>query len=223
VPVAAVQHAVRRQFRRWGRPHALRVDNGVPWGNWNDLPTPFALWLIGLGVRVHWNDPGCPEQNPKVERSQGTGKRWGEPRACASLPQLQANLDEADRTQREEYPLPRARLSRLALFPGLRHSGRPYAAAWEARAWSLEAVEAELAEYVAVRRVSAGGQVQVYDAARYVGRQYAGRYVLVQYDPDRHEWLIADEAGRELRRHPAPEIARERLLKPTFRKKRRSR
>src|SRR5947208_740960 len=122
VPVAAVRQAIRAQFGRWGRPAAVRVDNGTPWGNWNDLPTPLALWLVGLGVRVHWNDPGCPQQNPKVERSQGTGKRWAEPGRCGGVAELQANLDEADRIQREEYPTP-AGPSRWALFAGLRHSG----------------------------------------------------------------------------------------------------
>lgn len=221
VPVAEVQHALRQQFRRWGRPLCLRVDNGVPWGNWNDLPTPFALWLIGLGMRVHWIDPGCPQQNPKIERSQGTGKRWSEPQRCVSVPQLQANLDEADRIQREEYPTSPARRSRMALFPELRHSGRPYTAVWEARAWSLAAVEEQLAEYVAVRKVSAAGQIRIYDEPRYVGRQYGGTYVLVQYDPQRHEWLIADEAGREMRRQPAPEITRKKLVRLTRRTKRR--
>lgn len=56
---------------------------------------------------------------------------------------------------------------------------------------------------------------------RYVGRQYGGTYVLVQYDPQRHEWLIADKAGRELRRQPAPEITREKFVKLTRRTNRR--
>lgn len=197
----------------------MRVDNGTPWGNWNDLPTPLALWLVGLGVDVHWNDPACPQQNPKVERSQGTGKRWAEPGRCQSVAQLQANLDEADRIQRQEYPTP-AGPSRQALFPALAHSGRRWTAAWEARAWSLVAVEAHLAEYVAVRRVSRSGHVTVYDHGRYVGVQHGGEHVLVQYDPDRHEWLIADRAGRELRRQPAPEITVQEIMTLSFRKPR---
>jgi hypothetical protein len=47
-----VQAELRRQFRRWGLPNALRVDNGNPWGDWSDLPTALALWLIGLGLDV---------------------------------------------------------------------------------------------------------------------------------------------------------------------------
>jgi hypothetical protein len=195
------------------------VDNGVPWGNWNDLPTAFALWVVGLGVCWHWNDPRCPQQNPKVERSQGTGKRWAEPGTCRTAAELQARLDEADRLQREAYVTP-AGASRLELFPQLRHSGRTYTPAWEARAWSLCRVEDHLAEYVGVRRVGSGGSVAVYDRVRYVGRQYAGRHVQVQYDPQAHGWVISDAQGRELRRHEAPEISREPIVQMAFGKTR---
>lgn len=212
MPVATVQQALRRQFRRWGLPEWLRVDNGVPWGSFNDLPTHFALWVLGLGVRWHWNAPRSPQQNPKIERSQGTGKRWAEPGCCRSVAELQQRLDEADSLQREAYPTP-AGGSRLELFPQLRHSGRPYTRGWEDRTWDLRRVEEHLAEYVAVRRVSSGGSVGVYDQARYVGRQYAGQYVQVQYDPDAHGWIIADEQGRELRRYATPEISRDTLVK----------
>lgn len=209
-----MQRALRRQFCRWGLPGWLRVDNGVPWGSFNDLPTLFALWVVGLGVRWHFNDPRCPQQNPKVERSQGTAKRWAEPGSCRTAAELQARLDEADRLQREEYPTP-AGGSRLGLFPGLRHSGRRYSRAWEERAWGLGLAEDHLADYVAVRRVGSGGSVGVYDRARYVGRQYAGRLVQVQYDPQAHGWLISDYRGRELRRHEAPEISREQIARLT--------
>jgi hypothetical protein len=145
VPLPAVQQALRPHFRRGGLPDCLRVDNGAPWGNRNDLPTVFALWVVGLGVCWHWNDPYRPQQNPKVERSQGTAKRWAEPGTCRSAAELQARLDEADRLQREEYAV-RGGGSRLELFPELRHGGRPYAAAWERRGWSLRRAQEHLAE-----------------------------------------------------------------------------
>ena len=77
-----------------------------------------------------------------------------------------------------------------------------------------------LAEFVAIRKVAATGHVSVYDHGRYVGKQYAGQYVQVQYDPDAHEWLISDAEGREIRRHSAPEISRTEINKLTFRKPR---
>jgi len=219
VPVTTVADALRQQFARWGLPQCLRVDNGVPWGNWNDLPTAFALWVVGLGVRWHWNAPCCPQQNPKIERAQGTGKRWAEPGQCPSVTALQANLTEADRIQREVYRTA-AGVSRWELFPELEHSGRPYTQATEEQHWSLAVVEEHLSEYVAVRQVSASGHVSVYDHGRYVGKQYAGESLQVQYDPQAHGWLLSDRVGRELRRHSAPEITKEHIVKLNFRKPR---
>ena len=205
---------------RWGLPTWLRVDNGVPWGNWNDLPTAFALWAIGVGIRWHWNDPCCPTQNPKVERSQGTGQRWGDAKSCSSVAELQANLDDADFFHREKQRVPKLKKTRWELFPTLQHSGRKYTSAWEERHWNLAWVEDHLSEYVAVRRVCASGHVSVYDHGRYVGKQYEGQNVQVQYDPDVHAWIIRDEQGREIRCVEAPEINRTEIHKMSFRKPR---
>src|ERR671934_175688 len=76
LPRRTVQPLLRQAFGRWGLPGGLRVDNGKPWGSWSDLPTALALWLLGLGIELHWNPPRQPQRNGVVERSQGTGKRW---------------------------------------------------------------------------------------------------------------------------------------------------
>ena len=62
------------------------------------------MWLLGLGIDLHWNDPHTPQQNGVVERSQGTGKRWAEPGQCANVEELRQHLQEMDTIQREEYP-----------------------------------------------------------------------------------------------------------------------
>lgn len=124
VPEADVQWRLRAAFERRGLPRQLRVDNGKPWGSRSDLPPVLALWLIGLGVAVNWNDPCCPQQNGVVERSQGTAKRWAEPHACRDPAELQVRLDADDLLQRERYPVAGGR-SRRELFPELAHSGRP--------------------------------------------------------------------------------------------------
>lgn len=211
---------MRQQFTRWGRPEWLRVDNGVPWGNWNDLPTAFALWAIGVGIHWHWNDPCCPTQNPKVERAQGTGQRWGDAKSCRSVAELQANLDDADGYHREKQRVTKVKKTRLELFPELQDSDRPYTLAWENGHWDLALVEDHLSEYVVPRRVCASGHVSVYDHGRFVGKQYAGEYVKVQYDPDAHLWIIRDSQEREIRCVEAPEINRAEIDKMSFRKPR---
>ncbi|MGA7203072.1 MAG: hypothetical protein WBX27_00415 [Specibacter sp.] len=203
---------MRHLFRRWGRPGALRVDNGTPWGNWNDLPVALALWLVGLGVPVYWNDPGCPQQNAKVERSQGTGKRWAEPARCPDPETLQQQLDEADCIQRECYPAV-GPLSRLAAFADLRHSGREYSRGWEERHWSLGEVTGYLQEFVVPRKVRVNGSVSVYEQDYRVGASYRGQIVLVQFDAGDRTWVICDAEGRQLRRHKSRAINRERVVK----------
>lgn len=210
-----MQTQLRRQFRRWGVPKALRVDNGNPWGNWSDLPTVLTLWLLGLGVRVLWNDPGRPEQNAKIERSQGTGKRWAEPRQCRDVSELQARLDEVDQIQRECYPAVN-KLSRLAAFPQLHHSGKHYSRRWEKATWSLEPVTQHLAEYV-VARVVSSGRVTLYDQRYYVSRTYDKQTLYVHFDPDGRLWVIKDARGTELRSHPARGITGAQIVKLNMR------
>jgi hypothetical protein len=192
-------------FARWGLPACVRVDNGKPWGSWSDLPPALALWLIGLGIEVIWNDPRRPQQNGVVERSQGTAKRWAEPHACRALDELQSRLNEDDCLQRERSPQVKGQ-GRWQLFPGLAHSGRRYAEADEGRTWDLGRVPEHLAGYVVSRRVDRQGKVSVYNRHLYVGSRHGGKQVCVQFDPEQRQWLISDSAGRQLRTLPAPEI-----------------
>jgi hypothetical protein len=189
----------------------VRVDNGAPWGATGGLPTALALWLIGLGVDVAWNDPRRPQQNGVVERSQGTAKRWAEPHTCGSAAELQARLGRLDEVQRAAYPAAGG-VSRLAAHPGLAHSGRPYAPAAEAAAWDHARVLAHLAGVAVERRVGADGKVSVYDRPRYVGTRAAGRAVYLTVDPESAEWVASDAGGRTVRRLPADELSRDRIL-----------
>ena len=200
-----MQRHLRAAFSRWGLPDCLRVDNGKPWGSWSDLPPALALWLLGLGIDMRWNDPCCPQQNGVVERSQGTGKRWAEPSRCRTIAELQRRLDEDDRLQRERYPV-RGKRSRWELFPGLTQTARPYVEADESRLWQLQRVRDHLAEYVVARQVDSQGKVSIYNRNLYVGVVHAGKPVSVQFDPEEDHWLISDRDGRQLRSKPAVEI-----------------
>jgi transposase InsO family protein len=208
--VADVRQQLRRAFARWGRPATIRVDNGGPWGSAGDWPPDLALWLIGLGITVHWNDPYRPQQNGIVERSQGTGRRWAEPGQCATVAELQRRLHQADVIQREAYPSIDGQ-SRAAAFPGLRHSGRPYQPAWERRHWDHRRVLEHLAGYVVPRRVDKNGDVSLYHRPHYVGSMHRGKALYVMVDPQRVEWVFVDRDGRQLRSQPADELHARRI------------
>ena len=211
IPAVAVREQLRLALTGWGLPTRFRVDNGAPWGSWGDFPTALALWVIGLGVGMHWNRPRTPEQNGVVERSQGTSNRWCEPWTCATPQELQARLERMDRLYRDTYPY-RERKSRMEFYPRLAHSGRSYDPAQELVLWQWSRVAEHLSTYVVARRVDQSGLVSLYDKGHYVGKMDQGKDVLVMYDPDLNEWVISDRVGRQLRRRPADQLTRERVM-----------
>jgi hypothetical protein len=201
VPVGLVQAQLRACFECWGMPARLKVDNGSPWGSWSDLPTFLALWLIGLGIEMHWNPPRRPQSNGVVERSHGTAQRWADLASCRSVEELQQRLDREDIVQREEYPY-LAGQSRLQAYPELAHSGRPYESERESEVWSWQRVMEHLGGYVMTRQVDASGKFGLYQGKEYVGTKLKGRTVLLQFDADKEQWLISDDKGAELCRRP---------------------
>jgi len=210
VPATAVQTVLRQQFCRWGLPGILGLDYGHPWGIWNDLPTAFALWLVGLGVEPRFCPVGQKQLQGVIERAQGTGQRWAEPGGCHSVAELQARLDEADRIQREEYPS-LAGQSRLAVFGQLLVPRQRYSEAWEEEHWDLRRAQEYLAGHTAVRHASSQGQVRIYNRRYSVGVKHRQETVQVYYDIEPGEWVLLSEAGRVLRRLQATEISRQRI------------
>ena len=201
VPAGRVQAELRNCLARWGRPMSVQFDNGNPWGSWGDLPTPLALWLIGLGLRVTWIPARTPQDNGVVERGQGVAKNWAEPDRCGSPEALQRRLDEEDRVQRECYPHA-GFASRMAAYPGLIHSGRPYDVAWEQANWSFGTVLEYLATELVARRVDSSGKIGLYHDKVYVGKVNRGKDVVVQFDAGTAEWVVGDRNGVELCRRP---------------------
>jgi hypothetical protein len=196
---------LREWFRAWGLPERFRVDNGTPWGSSGDLPPDLALWLLGLGIDMHWNHAVRPQENGVVERSQGTAKRWAEPGACDTVAALQEAMDRMDRIQRESYPVD-GQLSRQQVWPALSHSGRAYTRTWERQNWNFSRVLNHLADYVVTRKVTNNGRVSIYNRTRYVGCLHQGKTAYIMFDPQEIQWIIADANGHQLTRIPATEI-----------------
>jgi hypothetical protein len=113
-----------------------------------------------------------------------------------------------DRREREAYPRADGK-SRLAAYPTLAHSGRPYALSDEDGLWELERVTEELSQYVIRRKVDPQGKIRVYNTQRSVGRDRVGQWVWVSLDAEERRWVIADERGLEIRRVEAPEVSRD--------------
>jgi hypothetical protein len=212
VPATQIQHWLRANFARWGKPERLRVDNGAPWGSSQDLPTALALWLWGLDIGIIWNPPRRPQNNGKVERFNGLLDQWGEPARCADWREWGEHLAWVVRLQRERYPACEGQ-SRSAAYPELEQNPRAYTPAGEAAAWDVQRVDALLGQGTWRRVVNKTGQISLYGRCYQVGRAFRGQTVFVQFDPMAVHWRIEDRNGQELASRPARELAPEQIVR----------
>jgi hypothetical protein len=198
-------------FQRWGLPAHIQVDNGQPWGLNKGLPPDLSLWLIGLGIQMHWIPPGQPQKNGTCERGNGVMQQWTNPSSCRTRSELRSRLEREGLVQRERYPAV-AGMSRMAAYPGLRHSGRPYDLGQEAGLWDLARVDRVLCSTVYYRRANARGAIWLYGWERRLGRAHRGKEVCVKFDPGPRHWVVSDHQGQELKRLQVEELSRQRIL-----------
>lgn len=72
---------VRKQletvFQQAGLPQAMLMDHGIPWWSQHSPngATHLSLWLMQLGIRLHWSGYRHPQTQGKVERFHGTLQR----------------------------------------------------------------------------------------------------------------------------------------------------
>jgi transposase InsO family protein len=169
-------------FVRWNtRPEEVQTDNEVVFAGQpqDTFPTPFTLWLRGLGISHLFIRSGEPTDNAEVERCHRTVNDYAiVGNEYADLNGLQAVLDQA------VYEL----CYELALF-------------------DLHAADAVLAALTWERKVAKTGQVTLGGRHQYysIGRAYARRTVLVRFDPQDHHFVFfdKDDPDTAIRRRPA--------------------
>jgi hypothetical protein len=188
VPLEELRSGLIQAFVRWGKPGAMRVDNGLPLGAPRGQVTPvLALWLIALEVDMIWNKPYCPQQNARVEKMQDTTARWAEIDRAVQAADLQSRLDAALGLQREAYPVLRLQgQSRLAAFPQLETSRRSYQAA----DFDIQRVYAFLSSKLYTRKVSVSGQLMHFGKVYSVGLPYKHQWVQLRLTPDGTSWQV---------------------------------
>lgn len=195
VDQSEIQSALRQVFSQWGQPKAMKFDNGKPFGDPQKLTVPWlALWLIGLGIKVIYNRPRMPQDNAKVERSQGTTERWGDTFQCVDYEQLRQNLGNAIVTQREQYPVKRLGYkTRLDTFPDLaavkNKQLNPYCPAQ----FDITKVYHYLKDSAWERKVSQNGQLNFWGTRYTVGKKYASQMVTVHMDEQNQRWLVRND------------------------------
>lgn len=189
----------------WGCPERIRVDNGTPWATQSSLPSALALWLVGLGILPIYGRPARSTDNAVVERSHGILAQWVEPADCPNATVCAERLAWAVHTQRNRYRDPHT-LTRCQAYPTLLTNSRRYAPLHEAAQWSLQRVVAYLSHFHFQRKVEKFGQITLFANTYAVGRAFSRQSVDVRLDALSLAWIISDEYGHEIIRHPNQEL-----------------
>ena len=105
VPLKLIRQTLITSFEKWGKPDWIKVDNGRPFGDPTlEQITKTALWLIAYGIKVIWNRPRVPQDNAKVERSQGILANWVNPKECQSHEDLQTKVSAEGEFYNQHFP-----------------------------------------------------------------------------------------------------------------------
>ena len=196
------------------------MDNGMPWGTQSKLPSALGLWLVGIDIQLIYGRPARSTDNAVVERSHGVLDKWVEAHSCEDFMACEQRLAWAVHTQRERYPVDK-RQSRIQKYPDLYSNLRGYDPQQDSQVWSRYLVRHYLSGFSFQRKVEKSGAISLFANTYYVSQKYARRYVEVHFDDLSDYWIICDEYGEELRRHPAKELNYELISQLRLAKRRR--
>jgi transposase InsO family protein len=157
-------------FCEFGRPLAIRTDNGPPFATIAKAGlSRLAIWWIKLGIRPERIAPGKPQQNGRHERMHRTLKAETTKPPARTLSEQQLVFDRFRREYNEERP-------HEAL------GQRPPWSAYEAsnRRYPIRLQEPEYPNGYRVRKVRDDGTLNWQGRALYVAEALAGEYVGIE-------------------------------------------
>lgn len=193
-----MQAAFRQAFEQWGLCDRVQTDRDkrvVNNSHPHPFPTPFALWLAGLGIG-HDFAPSAAE-NGCTERFNRT---WFDRvvlgRRVQSLEELQQISDEELFQINQALPSKgRACAGRppLEAYPQARQPRRPYSREKEPDFFSLQRVYDYLSKQSWWRRVTANGQITLGDQRYGIGMAWKGQDVRLTFDAEQARFLVEDD------------------------------
>jgi transposase-like protein len=207
-----IQNTLRQAFHTWGKPLEIQTDRETVYVGSSDhnFPSPFTLWLVGLGIKHIVSRSHRPTDQAQVERNHRTlaDMAWID-QHYDHLSQLQAALDDHCQRYNECLPVEAAGCHGqppLAVHPEARFSGRPYHLALEWQQFDMRRVDQYLSQYVWVRQVTGNGVVSFGAQHYYVGRAYIGQRISGQFIPETRSFRFQTADGTLIRELPAKRL-----------------
>lgn len=201
------QLVLRLAFTDWGLPDRLAVDHdSIFYDNTSKSPFPtrLHLWLVALGVTMHFGRPGRPTDQAMTERSH---QLWTQQVVVGQTFDGLEALARALRARRDFllWHLPCAALGEvppLVAHPEALCPRRPYRPEWEADLLDLTRVERSLSQGRWFRRASNVGVVALGGASYSLGPAWAREEVELTFDAERRQLVCVSADGTRTQRRP---------------------
>jgi len=208
-----VRGVLRDAFTEWQTlPDEVQTDNelALAGGPKDPFPSQLTLWLVGLGIKHRFIRPGCPTDQPHIERNHRTlDDLVLDEDATRNLSYLQQALDRERRMYNHDFPSRASDCAGqppLTAHPELLQPRRYYQPELELALFDRQRVYDYLATFTFKRTVSASAQVSLgrhlYSLGKKLVRERRVKTVLVRCDPVQREWVFLTENEEELVRRP---------------------
>lgn len=171
---AQVAEVMRRLFRRYGRPKAIRTDNGPPFGSSGPRGwTPLTAHWVRLGIAVYFGRPACPQDNAGHEQMHGVLK-------CRTAKPPSSNVS----AQQRRFDRWRHAYNHVRPHAGV--GQLPPIALYLAAPLPLHAASPSFHCPAQCRLVplDARGRLRWHQRVRHIGRAFAGEHVGLEDHPD---------------------------------------
>lgn len=209
-----VRAVIRQACTEWQTlPDALQTDNelALAGGSHDPFPGRLTLWLVGLGIKHRFIRPGCPTDQPHIERNHQILDGWTlSEQDRLDVAHLQQALDRERHVYNHRFPSQASDCAGrppLTAHPELLRPRRAYQPELELALFDIQRVYHYLATFTFKRRLNPAAQVnlgrQLYCLGKKLVRQHKLEAVLAHFDPSDNQWVFLTEAGIELvRRRP---------------------
>lgn len=212
-----VRDILRDAFTEWQTlPDGVQTDNELALaGGPNDpFPGKLTLWLVGLGVTHRFIRPGCPTDQPQIERNHRTLNDFAlDDQAVTGLEPLQQALNRERSMYNHHFPSRASDCAGqppLTAHPELLRPRRYYQPELELILFDLQRVYDYLATFTFKRTVNASAQVsldrRMYSLGKKLVRERQVKTALARFDPDHGEWVFLTEDEEELVRRPPKDL-----------------
>ena len=212
-----VRSVLREGFTEWHTlPDAVLTDNelGLAGGPHDPFPGRLTLWLVGLGITHRFIRPGCPTDQPHIERNHRTLDDFAlDEQALTDLEHLQPALTRERDMHNHRFPSQASDCAGrppLTAHPELLRPRRYYQPELELALFDLQRVCDYLATFTFKRTVNASAQVslgrRMYSLGKKLVRERRVKTVLARFDADQKQWLFLTEGEEELAWRPPKDL-----------------